>query len=73
MQRYQQREKQAPYREPNAGLDPRTPGIKMNDSFRRPREISERETEHERLLTLGNEQGGVEREVSMVWCLSDGP
>ena len=26
-------------------------------------EISERETEHERLLTLGNEQGVVEREV----------
>ena len=28
-------------------------------------EISERETEHERLLTLGNEQGVVEREVSV--------
>ena len=27
-------------------------------------EISERETEHERLLTLGNEQAVVEREVS---------
>ena len=26
-------------------------------------EISERETEHERHLTLGNEQGVVEREV----------
>ena len=26
-------------------------------------DISERETEHERLLTLGNEQGVVEREV----------
>ena len=26
-------------------------------------EISERETEHERLLTLGNEQGVVEKEV----------
>ena len=26
--------------------------------------ISERETEHERLLTLGNEQGVVEGEVS---------
>ena len=26
-------------------------------------EISERMTEHERLLTLGNEQGVVEREV----------
>ena len=26
-------------------------------------EISERVTEHERLLTLGNEQGVVEREV----------
>ena len=28
-----------------------------------PHEIPERETEHERLLTLGNEQGVVEREV----------
>ena len=26
-------------------------------------EISERETEHERLLSLGNEQGVIEREV----------
>ena len=30
-------------------------------------EISERETEHERLLTLGNEQGVVEREVGRGW------
>ena len=30
-------------------------------------EISERETEHERLLTLGNEQGVVEREVGGWW------
>ena len=30
-------------------------------------EISERETEHERLLTLGNEQGVVEREVGVGW------
>ena len=36
-------------------------------------EISERETEHERLLTLGNEQGVVEKEVGrgMEW-LGDG-
>ena len=30
-------------------------------------EISERETKHERLLTLGNEQGVVEREVGGEW------
>ena len=30
-------------------------------------EISERETEHERLLTLGNELGVVEREVGRGW------
>ena len=30
-------------------------------------EISERETEHERLLTLGNEQGVIEREVGGRW------
>ena len=30
-------------------------------------EISERETEHERLLTLGNEQGIVEGEVGGGW------
>ena len=30
-------------------------------------EISERVTEHERLLTLGNEQGVVEREVGRGW------
>ena len=30
-------------------------------------EISERETEHERLPTLGNEQGVVEREVGGWW------
>ena len=30
-------------------------------------EISERETEHERLLTLGNKLGVVEREVDGEW------
>ena len=30
-------------------------------------EISERETDHERLPTLGNEQGVVEREVGGGW------
>ena len=30
-------------------------------------ELSERETEHERILTLGNEQGVVEREVVGGW------
>ena len=30
-------------------------------------EISERETEYERLLTLGNETGGVEGEVGGDW------
>ena len=30
-------------------------------------EKSDRVTEHERLLTLGNEQGVMEREVSRVW------
>ena len=37
----------------------------QNDPKRRENEweISERETEHERLLTLGNKQGVVEREV----------
>ena len=30
-------------------------------------ERSERETEHERLLTLGNEQGVVEKEVGRGW------
>ena len=30
-------------------------------------EISERVKEHERLLTLGNEQGMVEREVGQGW------
>ena len=36
-------------------------------------EISERETEHERLLTLGNELGVVEEEVGGEWrCLGDG-
>ena len=40
--------------------------MKGNKGERRENEgeISERETEHERLLTLGNEQGVVEREVS---------
>ena len=39
--------------------------MKGNKGERRENEweISERETEHERLLTLGNEQGEVEREV----------
>ena len=39
--------------------------MKGNKGKRRKNEweISERETEHERLLTLGNEQGVVEREV----------
>ena len=36
-------------------------------------EISERDTEHERHLTLGNEQGGVERQVGRGWgWLGDG-
>ena len=36
-------------------------------------EISERETEHERLITLGNELGGVEGEVGGGWgWLGDG-
>ena len=30
-------------------------------------EISEMETEHERLLTLGNKHGVVEREVGVGW------
>ena len=39
--------------------------MKGNKGERRKNEweISERETEHERLLTLGKEQGVVEREV----------
>ena len=39
--------------------------VKGNKGERRKNEweILERETEHERLLTLGNEQGVVEREV----------
>ena len=39
--------------------------MKGNKGERRKNEweISERETEHERLLTLGNEQGVVQREV----------
>ena len=39
--------------------------MKGNKGERRKNEwkISERETEHERLITLGNEQGVVEREV----------
>ena len=41
-------------------------GVKGNKGERRENEweISERETEHERLLTLGNEQGVLEREVN---------
>ena len=43
--------------------------MKGNKGERRKNEweISERETEHERLLTLGNEQGVVEREVGRGW------
>ena len=43
--------------------------MKGNKGERRENEweISERETEHERHLTLGNEQGVVEREVGRVW------
>ena len=43
-------------------MDPRkgTPGTVENEW-----EISVRETKHERLLTLGNEQGVVEREVGV--------
>ena len=39
--------------------------MKGNNGERRKNEweISEKETEHERLLTLGNKQGLVEREV----------
>ena len=36
---------------------------KIREGRRNVWEISERETEHERLLALGNEQGVVEREV----------
>ena len=43
--------------------------VKGNKGERRKNEweISERETDHERLLTLGNEQGVVEREVDRGW------
>ena len=43
--------------------------MKGNKGERRKNEweISERETEHERLLTLGNGQGMVEREVGGGW------
>ena len=43
--------------------------MKWNKGERRENEweISERETEHERLLTLGNEQGVVERKVGGGW------
>ena len=43
--------------------------MKGNKGKRRKNEweISERETEHERLQTLGNEQGVVEREVVGGW------
>ena len=43
--------------------------MKGNKGERRENEweISEREAEHERLLTLGNEQGVVEREVGRGW------
>ena len=39
----------------------------IREARRNEWEISERETEHERLLTLGNEQGVVEREVGGGW------
>ena len=43
--------------------------MKENERERRKNEweISERETEHERLLTLGNELGVVEGEVGRGW------
>ena len=43
--------------------------MKGNKGERRENEweISERETEHETLLTLGNEQGVMEREVGDGW------
>ena len=43
--------------------------VKWNKGERRKNEweISKRETEHERLPTLGNEQGVVEREVGRGW------
>ena len=43
--------------------------MKENRGERRDNEweISERKTAHERLLTLGNEQGVVEREVGEGW------
>ena len=43
--------------------------VKGNKGERRENEweISVRETEHERLLTLGNEQGVVEREMGGGW------
>ena len=43
--------------------------MKGNKGERRKNEweISERETEHERLLTLGNMQGVVEREEGRGW------
>ena len=49
--------------------------MKGNKGERRKneQEISGRETEQERLLTLGNEQGVVEREVGRGWgALGDG-
>ena len=49
--------------------------MKGNKGERRKNEweISERETEHERLLTLGNELGVVEGEVGGGWgSLGDG-
>ena len=43
--------------------------MKENKGERRKNEweISERETEHERLLTLGNELGGMEGEEGRGW------
>ena len=50
--------------------------MKGNKGERRKNEweVSERDTEHERLLTLGKEQGVVEREVGGVWgsCVTRG-
>ena len=39
----------------------------IREGRRNVREISERETEHERLLTLGNELGVVEGEEGREW------
>ena len=41
--------------------------IKNSERRKNEWEISERETEHERFLTLGNDQGVVEGEVGGGW------